>query len=531
MIIQNIIIQNFMRWIHLEFDLNQIGLNLIEGRNGQGKSSILEAILWCLYGKTLRGLAGDDVINNTIGKNCAVALHFMASGKSISVIRYRKHDQHKNELFLTVSGVDSRRWSNRSTQEDIIQIIGMDMTAFVNSVLFGGGLFKYFAGLTDKEQKTVLDALTGVSIYDDALKVVKEEYDSDKTLITTKISNLTWYQTAADNIAAELQTAQINYKNWETNRATRMTDKEAQRMDYAAKIASSEASIANMAIVTKEGYAQLQVLTAAKNKNVCSKCKQSLPFDRDAEIANLERVIRSAERDMAIHRSNINNYNKSIETLNKDLEAIGKETNAWGEIARQHVSTLHAHGVEISELEKVIGEMTVSQDIKAFWLEGFSNSGIKSLRLDSVAPFLTQRANEYSDMLTEGAIRISFQTQSALKSGEVRDKFRIQVINQEGHPSHEGSSMGERRCVDLCVLWALQDLARNQSSDSINVEFYDEIMDIMDDENTEKIMTIIRHRSKDRAIWVISHNDTLKGLFDTVYSVAKHKGASLIARR
>lgn len=529
--ITNLQVSNFMRWRSLEFNLDSVGLNLIEGKNGHGKSSIFEAIVWCIFGKTLRGMSGDEVINTASGKDCFVSLEIQVADKILEIQRFRAHSQFKNELFLFVDGEDIRKWSNKSTQDDIETILGVDFTAFVNSVLFGGGLTRFFASLTDKEQKTVLDALTGVNIYDSALEVVKSEYNSVQQEVIQQQINLTRLENSITTFVADLEEANTKYKNWENDRNKRRQDKSNLLFDYSNKLEQSKTRIASNIELLRSTQTELQGLYEEKSKKVCQTCKQPLPFDKDAKIKELEKYISQLNSSIAVDKSNMSLYNAQSEQLQNDISAIEDEPNVWAEVARKLLSMLEENNEEIVRLKSLVAEMQEQLTIKSFWLDGFGNAGIKSLRLDSVAPFLTHKANEYSDLLTDGRIHISFQTQAQLKSGDIRDKFNVQIINQDGHSSHKGSSMGERRCVDLCILWSLQDLARSRVAEPINIEFYDEIMDILDEDNTEHVLTVLNNRAKERSVWVISHNDMLKGMFDTTFTVDKYSGESHIVRR
>ena len=95
----NLSIHNFLSIKDAEIDLSDRGLMLIEGvnqddpsarSNGAGKSSIVDALSWCLYGKTARGVSGSDVINKKAGKGCSVTLKINDSGTEYIVVRERK---------------------------------------------------------------------------------------------------------------------------------------------------------------------------------------------------------------------------------------------------------------------------------------------------------------------------------------------------------------------------------------------------------------------------------------------------------
>ena len=111
-------ISNFLSYgENQEIELDRQGLVGIFGNNvdsafdsnGSGKSSILEAIVWCLWGETVRGLKGDEVVNTKSGCDCEVVLNLEEGNKSYRIIRYRgkKGVKKNNDLILTIDGVDA----------------------------------------------------------------------------------------------------------------------------------------------------------------------------------------------------------------------------------------------------------------------------------------------------------------------------------------------------------------------------------------------------------------------------------------
>ncbi|HAI43814.1 MAG TPA: hypothetical protein DCM40_39815, partial [Maribacter sp.] len=147
--IQSVGIRNFLIIGEVDAILSGRGLTRIAGENlddttsssnGSGKSCILEAVYWCLFGDTLRNIrSADGVVNNTVKKDCSVVVQMADGDTKYQVERYRKHTKKKNNLYLYINGVDSRGKDNRETQEFIESVIGMDKISFANSIIFGQG--------------------------------------------------------------------------------------------------------------------------------------------------------------------------------------------------------------------------------------------------------------------------------------------------------------------------------------------------------------------------------------------------------
>tara|TARA_R100000664_G_scaffold34222_1_gene55247 strand:- start:692 stop:2620 length:1929 start_codon:yes stop_codon:yes gene_type:complete len=185
--INKVSIQNFLIIGQADINLSNRGLCRIAGENsddvtsssnGSGKSSIIEAIYWGLFGETLRNVrSADGVVNNKTKKNCSVVVELQEDDTVYRVERYRKHSKHKNNLYLYINDVDSRGKDNRETQEYIEGVIGMDKMAFANSVIFGQGNsknLKRFSEMTDSEKKATLEKILNLESFGKAYDLVRD---------------------------------------------------------------------------------------------------------------------------------------------------------------------------------------------------------------------------------------------------------------------------------------------------------------------------------------------------------------------
>jgi len=218
-------IDNFLIVDHVSVNLHDRGLVRISGvnkddatsgSNGAGKSTIIEAVYWGLFGDTLRSLKSvDDVINSNVGGNCAVTVELEDSGITIRVTRYRKHSKYKNNLFLYIDDVDSRGKDNRETQEFIEALIGVDKTTFASSIVFGQGYSKNlrrFSELTDKEQKECLEKILELEVFQDAFSEAKAELRQkavDLALMEGQVSTeQSLYDGLLEDIAEDLKSSE-----------------------------------------------------------------------------------------------------------------------------------------------------------------------------------------------------------------------------------------------------------------------------------------------------------------------------------
>lgn len=172
--IKSLTINNFLVIGKAEINLDNRGLLLVQGQNdddssansnGAGKSSIVDAVSWCLYGETARGVSGDAVINNTAGKNCSVALTIEDAGILYLVVRYRKDKDGKNSLQvfnMMATTAELTKGTDKLTQEVVNKIVGCSYDVFIAAVYSGQECMPNLPGMTDKELKLIVEESAGI---------------------------------------------------------------------------------------------------------------------------------------------------------------------------------------------------------------------------------------------------------------------------------------------------------------------------------------------------------------------------------
>lgn len=229
MFINKAIIENFMSVGHAEIDFDGRGLVLLIGENhdsahsssnGSGKSSIFEAIFWCLYGSTKRGLKADEVVHNLVNNNCMVELYF----DDYKVIRGRKHRQYRNDLFV-YQMVDGQ-WKDltlgtvKDTQALLNNITAFSELSFAKVAHFGQADIKPFASLTNKELQEVFEQSLGftfltehwtkIKAYKAQVGLLKQTVATKKQDIDNKIENMQSKMLVLHNALVEYQNNIIN---------------------------------------------------------------------------------------------------------------------------------------------------------------------------------------------------------------------------------------------------------------------------------------------------------------------------------
>jgi len=172
---------------------------------------------------------------------------------------------------------------------------------------------------------------------------------------------------------------------------------------------------------------------------------------------------------------------------------------------------------QMEELRKEIDLMTQNIIYYKFWVEAFGNQGIENFIIGKSIPYLNQQIQKYLSIITD-KFTVELTNTSKTQKGEDRNKLTAKVMRSNGKATKFGKlSGGEKRLIDLAVMFALRDLAETQRNIVSNVLFFDEVFDSLSDNNGESVILLLKILSQNKSCYLITHNSWWKNQdFDEV---------------
>ena len=562
---QELIIERFMSYRKRQkIVLANQGVIRIEGPNMIGKSAIIEALCWALYGKTLRGLKHDQVVYRFHGKkDCCVEVCFRVQKLHYTVRRFRKHRVHSNKTLLYCEGRPLAYRHDVDTQQAIESILGFDFSAFINSTVFGGmeGGRKSFGLLTDAERKRILDSFLRFDKFEEALERTKrlrvtmegrlreadnEIRDLSGLLAGTKSNLVFMLQSIQEHRRSERKQISILKRRLKRFRlpgevpVKRLERLEAQVQEKTILLGGYEETISRC----QESLAKLKSQLHKRRRLIgqdCPTCGQKIAegavesfhqhISREKagwkeKLASAIQAAEKIKREVAYGRSKVKRLqhqqaellrekDRKRELLNGLRELELTPGNSLFPIRRDSLQIQYSKGLsKLLVLQQKKAQLEKSVKDYRFWEEGFGNRGVKALIVREILPALNRRLAKYSGEIFNDGTTLELSATQETKTGEDRELLNLQYKSPSGADNYIGESSGGRRRADLCVLLVFSWLAR-----ASNVLFVDEFFDHLDAAGRERALAILQEQRG--SVFVVTHEPRLKSQLSKVWRVVK----------
>lgn len=577
----NLTIKNFMSVGNVTQGLrmNQHGLTLVLGnnldlggdgaRNGVGKTTMVNALSYAIYGNALTNIRKENLINKTNTKGMLVTVEFEKNGNRYTIERGRKPNVLRflvDDHEVNESGTDEGAGENRVTQEAIEKVVGMSAEMFKHLVALNT-YTQPFLSLKSGEQRDIIEELLGITQLSEKAEILREHIKKSKDDIKDEESRIKALQESNARVQSTIDDLERRSRVWISKKETDVaafvaaitelenTDIEAELEAHRAvalyKENESRLKLANKELATRQSNVKkLQDALAIAQKSLesikahqCPSCGQDVHDERhdqmatDAQsavdltvnalreehgyLAQADMAVRSigvlGDRprtkyqdvaDAAAHKNNLENIRRQLEAKAQEEDPYQEQIEAMRNTALALVSWDEINRVsKLLEHQEFLLKLLTSKD-----------SFVRKRIIEQNLAYLNHRLGYYLDKL-QLPHQVTFKSDLEVDISQLGQSFDFDNL-----------SRGERNRLILALSWSFRDVYES-FTEPMNLMFIDELVDSgMDSVGIEHSMSVLKSmgREMNRNIFLISHRDELASRVNNVLMVVKENGFTML---
>lgn len=540
----------------IELDTHK--MNLIVGKNGAGKSTILDALCFVLYGKPFREkITKNGLINSINKKDTLVTIDFDIGRNSYTVKRGIKPNVF--EIYQNGDILDTEAKVSEQ-QKKLENILRMNMKSFRQIVILGSSSYVPFMKLSTPDRREIVEDLLDLSVFSKMNVFMKDDLKDLKTQKIDKERELEFAKKALksakdhNNEIEELQMGNIeNLKNKAKSHKEEMAENKKElkscvdRYNSLLSQIEDKNDVSEKARIIEKKISELDSRVKILDKqikffddnDVCPTCNQKMDEDhankslkelkdsvekdnnekqdletkldtlndRKNEITSIEKEIDKIKTRVSELKNNYNINKKSISLLREEVKDIMDKK-------KNKTQSLDTHVKEVKKLNEELSKLTNEIETYGYVHKLLSDKGIKSKIVEQYIPVMNKLINAY---LSEMELPINFELDSNFDEN-IKSKDRENF-------NYYSFSEGEKQRIDLAILFTWRDITKMRNSITSNFIVMDEILDgSMDAEGLEDFLNIIKRLTEDTKVYIISHKpETVGDGFERILSFKKVK--------
>ena len=539
---------------------------LIVGSNGAGKSTILDALTFSLFGKPFRKVNKSQLVNSVNERDCKVEIDFAIGSTQYKVVRGIK----PNLFEIYRNGAKLNEDCDAREQQQYLekQILKLNYKSFTQIVILGSASFVPFMQLSAAHRREVIEDLLDISVFSsmseiikgrlkdskDALKVLdlKKESVADKILMQNRFIK-TLEESSQNDITAKQEEIALLHKE--------STSYQEQVVDLLEEVSDLETVIKSYAssgdtvkklnqfkakLQTKE-HSSSKEIKFFEDNTVCPTCTQNIDdsfrvnkiehlqqllLKHEDSLSQIEKAITeeetkeqkflSLQKEITSTSHEISQFNLRISNSNKRKSVLESEIQTLTDSIENRGAEHEKLSEYKDKLREVLSQLEETKDSFDYLTQGnllLKDDGVKSSIIRKYLPMINTLVNDYLQ-------RMDFYINFTLDE-EFNEKIQTPVHEKFSYASF---SEGEKMRIDLALLFTWREIARLKNSVVTNLLIMDEVFDSsLDGFGTDEFLKIVRFVIKDANVFIISHKNELFDKFNHCLEFQKVGGFSRLA--
>ena len=548
-----------------EINLNKSKSTLVVGHNGAGKSTMLDAISFALFGKPHRNINKPQLLNSINQKACVVEVEFSIGNSEFKIVRGLKPNLFeiwKNDTMINQS-------SHAKEYQKILEqnILKLNHKSFHQVVVLGSSSFIPFMQLAAGHRRDVIEDLLDINVFSKMNILLKEKNNSLKDMIKDITYNLEISKNKIETQnkyirdVRELTNANISKNKHEIQSSKEESEKlQSENQELSAAIEKSQGPVEEeinklsdkkQSLLQYQAQFKQQMTTVVKDakfyedNDTCPTCTQDISetvrqeklssakakakeLQSATDKANTEGTsveeslqrVHSQLSDIREKQSTIHSNNQTIARLQKSISQLEKEINGSAvadlDEAKEELSRLVGDKDNLLE-EKL--KLSDEYSYNSVMSEMLKDTGIKTKIIKQYMPVINKLVNQYLQILD---FFVHFDLDESFQE-TIRSRHRDEF-------TYDSFSEGEKQRIDLALLFTWRQIAKMKNSVATNLLILDETFDSsLDHDGVENLLKILHTLGDDTNIFVISHKgEILDGKFNSKIEFVKDKNFSKI---
>lgn len=563
----NIIIEGFCSIPYLELNLGSKGITVIRGATGEGKTTILSALVWGAYGKNLKGKSDVNTWEKYRPKNyngTKVEIYFGKDGKTHKITRCLKYKgevngaKGKDRLIYEIDAVEVSEKNKGEIQALINADLGMSYSLFMNSILFGQGM-KRLIQESSSDKKDLFEEIFELEYISKARDIAKGYYTEalrEYNEISQKYSSSKEKKQSIQRMLDDLK-KQANHVKNDLSSRVKVLEKKLSLLAKAKKENELKET------VTYKNRIEQRIQEARDNQkellNKINDAKKKTRVSLEEFIGVIIKLLKrgdiknSLKRLMEVKKAfgdierlqdkcskladKISNYRDKLEEL-RDQEYEANKVQRDIDLTHVEIKKLLSEkraGVNLGLIKKYKTQLsTISDKLQSIesemeekrakvdnykWVmdDPLGNRGIKAFLFESSLDILNETLESYSEVL-------GFSILFYVDIQGVKKDFNTQIIMDGIEVSYEELSGGQKQLVNLAMAFAMNEVMTKAKG--INIAFLDEVFENLSSEYVDLVIGLIRKIYKDKTLYLISHQESLPIPNARVLTVTREMGLS-----